>query len=138
MQVSVLSLPVVSIGFILLLQVHQDAATFPLAIFSGAPAAGLAILSAEAVTALSGLAVLSKLGLVLKGAALGGALSRSHSVIHHHTGPLHHHHRVDISRRGKRSVLGEELEVDVALALMAEMEPEHCYKRIICAASTGQ
>merc|ERR1711879_17028 len=45
------------------------------------------------VTALSGLAVLSKLGLVLKGAAL---------------------------------------------ALMAEMEPEHCYKRIICAASTGQ
>jgi len=120
MQVSVLSLPVVSIGFILLLQVHQDAATFPLVIASGAPLAGLAILSAEAVTALSGLAVLSKLGLVLKGAALGGALSRSGR------------------RRGKRSVLGEELEVDVALALMAEMEPEHCYKRIICAASTGQ
>ena len=44
--------------------------------------------------------------------------------------------------RGKRSVEGDDMEADretdMAFKLLTEMEPEHCYKRIICAASAGK
>merc|ERR1711874_337551 len=68
MKFSVLSLPVFSIAFILLLQVHQEAATVALTV-------GTLALTAPQVTALAGLAVLTKLSGVVGGVLLSRALS---------------------------------------------------------------
>ena len=125
MRFSVLSLPVLSVALILLLQVHQDEATFALTIGTGATALAL---TAGQVTALAGLGVLTKLSGVVGGVLLSRALqSRSSSRSRSHG-----------RRYGKRSAQAEEVEIDVALNMLSEMEPEHCYKRIICAASTGK
>ena len=43
-----------------------------------------------------------------------------------------------LNNRGSRALKEEELELEVTLKMLAEMEPEHCYKRIICAANTGK
>ena len=124
-----MSLPVLSAALILLLQVHQNEATFPVAITTAA--GGIALLTAADVTAVAGLAVLTKLSGVVGGVLLSRALSsRSSSG----TSPRMSHGR----RYGKRSAEAEEIEIDVALNMLSEMEPEHCYKRIICAASTGK
>ena len=123
-----MSLPVLSAALILFLQVHQNEATFPVAITTAA--GGIALLTAADVTAVAGLAVLTKLSGVVGGVLLSRALSsRSSSG----TSP-----RMSHGRRGKRSAEAEEIEIDVALNMLSEMEPEHCYKRIICAASTGK
>merc|ERR1711936_763188 len=68
MKFSVLSLPVFSIAFLLLLQVHQEAATVALTV-------GTLALTAPQVTALAGLAVLTKLSGVVGGVLLSRALS---------------------------------------------------------------
>ena len=44
--------------------------------------------------------------------------------------------RAGIGRRDVSEVTEEEAET--VLAALEEMEPEHCYKMVICAASTGQ
>merc|ERR1711936_1232542 len=67
MKFSVLSLPVFSIAFLLLLQVHQEAATVALTV-------GTLALTAPQVTALAGLAVLTKLSGVVGGVLLSRAL----------------------------------------------------------------
>ena len=118
MKFSVLSLPVFSIAFILLLQVHQEAATVALTV-------GTLALTAPQVTALAGLAVLTKLSGVVGGVLLSRALSSRGGRRSHR-------------RYGKRSAQAEDLELDVALNMLSEVEPEHCYKRIICAAGTGK
>merc|ERR1711953_1568423 len=140
MQVSVLSLPVLSVAFLVLLQAHQHSATVDLAILAGAavpaiPAigggavVGAAVLPAATTTALAGIAILGKIGLVLKGVLIGRALSARTTTMR----PRH---------RGRRSVEGDDMEADretdMAFKLLTEMEPEHCYKRIICAASAGK
>merc|ERR1711874_291500 len=107
MKFSVLSLPVFSIAFILLLQVHQEAATVALTVGTLA------------------LAVLTKLSGVVGGGLLSRALSSRGG-------------RRSSRRYGKRSAQAEDLELDVALNMLSEVEPEHCYKRIICAAGTGK
>merc|ERR1712066_1034423 len=117
MRVSVCSLPVLSTALILLLQVHQDMATIPITIGAGATAIAL---TAPQVT---GIAILTKLGGIAGGLLLSRALSNRGS---------------SGWRYGKRSVEGEEVELDVTLNMLVEMEPEHCYKRIICAANTGK
>ena len=153
MQVSVLSLPVLSVAFLVLLQVQQHSATVDLAILAGAavpaipaipaiggaaiPAigggavVGSAVLPAATTTALAGIAILGKIGLVLKGVLIGRALSARTTTMR----PRYRHH-------GKRSVEGDDMEADretdMAFKLLTEMEPEHCYKRIICAASAGK
>merc|ERR1711981_187525 len=109
MRVSVCSLPVLSTALILLLQVHQDMATIPI--------------TAPQVTGIAALAILTKLGGIAGGLLLSRALSNRGS---------------SGRRYGKRSVEGEEVELDVTLNMLVEMEPEHCYKRIICAANTGK
>merc|ERR1711990_97871 len=76
-----------------------------------AVAIGTLSLTAAQVTGIAALAILTKLS-----AAATGLL---------------------VSRLTKRSVT-EELELEVTLKMLAEMEPEHCYKRIICAANTGK
>merc|ERR1711936_1403160 len=96
MKFSVLSLPVFSIAF-----------------------------TAPQVTALAGLAVLTKLSGVVGGVLLSRALSSRGGRRSHR-------------RYGKRSAQAEDLELDVALNMLSEVEPEHCYKRIICAAGTGK
>merc|ERR1711981_1004365 len=122
MRVSVCSLPVLSAALILLLQVHQDMATVPITI-GAVGAAGTIALTAPQVTGIAALAILTKLGGIAGGLLLSRALSN----------------RGSSGRRcGKRSVEGEEVELDVTLNMLVEMEPEHCYKRIICAANTGK
>merc|ERR1712006_8576 len=111
-------------ALILLLQVHLDEATFALTIGAGA---GALALTAGQVTALAGLGVLTKLSGVVGGVLLSRALSSRSSSRRSHG-----------RRYGKRSAEAEEIEIDVALNMLTEMEPEHCYKRIICAASTGK
>ena len=44
-------------------------------------------------------------------------------------------------RRGRREVGGEETEESEARAvinMLVDMEPEHCFKMVFCAATTGQ
>merc|ERR1712038_1123522 len=126
MQVSVFSLPVFSVAFLVLLQVHQHSATVDLLI---AGPAGIVALPAATTTALAGIAILGTIGSVLKGVLIGRALSARTTTMR----PRH---------RGRRSVEGDDLEADretdMAFKLLTEMEPEHCYKRIICAASAGK
>merc|ERR1711936_717196 len=113
MQVSVLSLPVLSVAFLVLLQVQQHSATVDLAILAGAavpaipaiPAigggavVGAAVLPAATTTALAGIAILGKIGLVLKGVLIGRALSARTTTMR----PRH---------RGRRSVEGDDMEAD--------------------------
>ena len=134
MQVSVLSLPVLSVAFLVLLQVHQHSATVPvdLLVFgAGGAVVADVFLPAATTTALAGIAILGKVGLVLKGVLIGRALSARTTTMR----PRYRHH-------GKRSVEGDDMEADretdMAFKLLTEMEPEHCYKRIICAASAGK
>merc|ERR1711981_1116497 len=123
MRVSVCSLPVLSTALIL---VHQVMATIPITI--GAVGAATAIaLTAPQVTGIAALAILTKLGGIAGGLLLSRALSNRGSSSRGHG-----------RRYGKRSVEGEEVELDVTLNMLVEMEPEHCYKRIICAANTGK
>ena len=98
---------VCSVLLIVLLQVPADEATFALSITS---AAGVALLSLTAaqVSSIALLGVLAKLG----GLGAGLALSR---------------------RRGKRQAGQEEM----TLETLANIEPDDCYKRVLCAASTG-
>merc|ERR1712066_644763 len=131
MRVSVCSLPVLSTALILLLQVHQDMATFPavpavpaIPAIGAAGAAGGIVLTGPMVAGLAALAVLTKLSVVATGVLVSRVLNRGGR------GPA----------RGKRSLesLELELELDVTLNMLVEMESEHCYKRIICAANTGK
>merc|ERR1712203_6082 len=126
MRFSVCSLPVLSTALILLLQVHQDMATFPITI-GAVGAAGTIALTAPQVTAIAGLAVLTKIAGVAGGLLLSRALANRGGS------------RRGGRRYGKRSVQEEEeLELEVTLKMLSEMEPEHCYKRVICAANTGK
>merc|ERR1719384_2417489 len=120
MRSSVLSLPFLA-ALILLLQVQPDEATIALTI-------GTTALTASQVTALAGFGLLAKLsgvvgGFLLSRAANGGS-SRSRYGRY----------------RGRRAAEAEveEVEMEASLRLLTEMEPEHCYKRIICAAQTGK
>ena len=44
------------------------------------------------------------------------------------------------NRRGRRAVTeaARTAEAEAIIAMLVDMEPEHCYKMVICAASTGQ
>merc|ERR1719447_2569191 len=99
MRFSVLSLPVLSVALILLLQVHQDEATFALTIGTGATALAL---TAGQVTALAGLGVLTKLSGVVGGGRLSRALSSRSSS---RSSSRRSHGR----RYGKRSAEAEEI-----------------------------
>merc|ERR1711953_318476 len=123
MQVSVLSLPVLSVAFLAGAAVPAIPAIGGAAIpaIGGGAVVGAAVLPADTTTALAGIAILGKIGLVLKGVLIGRALSARTTTMR----PRH---------RGRRSVEGDDMEADRE----TEMEPEHCYKRIICAASAGK
>ena len=98
-----------------LLQVQPDEATIALTI-------GATALTASQVTALAGFGLLAK----LSGILLSRAASRRQSRYGRYRG-----------RRAAEAEV-EEVEMDATLRLLTEMEPEHCYKRIICAAQTGK
>merc|ERR1711936_188140 len=134
MQVSVLSLPVLSVAFLAGAAVPAipaipaiGGAAIPA--IGGGAVVGAAVLPAATTTALAGIAILGKIGLVLKGVLIGRALSARTTTMR----PRY---------RGKRSVEGDDMEADretdMAFKLLTEVEPEHCYKRIICAASAGK
>merc|ERR1712066_61858 len=120
MRVSVCSLPILSVAFLVLLQVQQDEATFPITI--GAAAAPILALTAPQVAAIAGLVALAKIKVA---GVAGGVLLARHLNSARSSGRR---------SRGKRSVEEDQLELDVTLKLLTDMEPEHCYKRIICAA----
>ena len=120
MRSSVLSLPLLSTALILLLQVQQDEATIPLTI-------GALTLTSAQVTALAGFGVLAKLSGVVGGLLLSRAANRRQSS--RYGGRRY---------RGRRSAEVEDLEIEATLNLLIETEPEQCFKRIICAAETGQ
>ena len=73
-------------------------------------------------TALAGFGLLAK----LSGILLSRAASRRQSRYGRYRG-----------RRAAEAEV-EEVEIDATLRLLTEMEPEHCFKRIICAAQTGK
>ena len=116
MHLPVCSIPVLSTALILLLQVQEDEATFPITI-------GALALTAPQVTGLATLAILTKLS-----AVAGGLLATNLSNRGNRGG----------RRRGKRSVQVENLEMEMFIRMLSEMEPEHCFKRVICAATTGK
>merc|ERR1739838_272742 len=96
-----------SVLLIVLLQVPADEATFALTLTSAAGATLLSLTAAQ-VSTIAALGVLAKLG----GLGAGLALSR---------------------RRGKRQAGQEE----ITLETLSNIEPDDCYKRVLCAASTG-
>ena len=122
MRSSVFSLPFLA-ALILLLQVQPDEATIALTI-------GATALTASQVTALAGFGILAKLSGVVGGILLSRAASGGSSRRQSRYGRY----------RGRRAAEAEveEVEMDATLRLLTEMEPEHCYKRIICAAQTGK
>ena len=113
MRLSVCSIPVLSTALLLLLQVREDEATLPVTL-------GALALTAPHVTGLATLAILTKIS-----AVAGGLLA---SNLGNRGG----------RRRGKRSVEVEDLEMEMFIKLLSEMEPEQCFKRVICGATTGK
>ena len=108
------SLPVLSTALILLLQAHQQQALFlPAAALPAFPAAPV-VISLPVLAGVAALGVLAKLNVEL--VTIFAAR---------------------LALRGKRSVTEEREELDLDLKLLSEMEPEHCFKRVICAANTG-
>lgn len=116
-----MSLPVLTTALLLLLQVHQDEATIALTIGTGTTALAL---TAGQVTALAGLGVLAKLSGVVGGILLSRAASGRQSRYRRY--------------RGRRSAEVEDAEISATLTMLTEMEPEQCFKRVICAAQTGK
>merc|ERR1711981_776080 len=113
--------------FIDLLKMRVSVCSLPiLSIAFGAAAAPILALTAPQVTAIAGLVALAKIKVA---GVAGGVLLARHLNSARSSGRR---------SRGKRSVEEDQLELDVTLKLLTDMEPEHCYKRIICAASTGK
>merc|ERR1719339_895482 len=97
-----------AIALVLLQQVPTTSGTFPITVAAGAGATLLSLTAAQ-TTALAAVALLG-----IKAKLIGAYL---------------------LSRRGKRSA--EEGEVPT-IETFAALEVEDCYKRVICAASTGE
>merc|ERR1712083_411449 len=115
MRVSVCSLPVLSTALILLLQAHQQQALFlPAAALPAIPAAPV-VISLPVLAGVAALGVLAKLNVEL--VTIFAAR---------------------LALRGKRSVTEEREELELDLKLLAKLEPEQCFKRVICAANTGK
>jgi hypothetical protein len=114
------------------------------AIFFGTgAAAGTAIVGSTATTAATGGLVFASGGLlalnviaggvvILKAAAVLAALSASRGGGSSRGGRSRGGHR-----RGRRSV-NEQKDLNLELSLLAALEPEQCYRRIICELATGQ
>ena len=94
------------------------------ATFVLAPIALPAALTVAQLGALAGVGLLGKAAGLAGGLLLGGALGR---------GSRRHHGY----RRGRRAADGPD-EVDLTMDMLSDMEPEQCYRRIICAVNTGQ
>jgi hypothetical protein len=127
------------LALVLLLQAPPTSGTFAIALTSAAGATLLA-LTAPQVTAIAAVAVLAKLTAaagVLAGVAISRSgprpMSRSWQAwpMAHGHGPRRHSHG-----HGKRSV--EEQEEMPSLEILATLEVEDCYKRVICSASSGE
>merc|ERR1711970_817306 len=95
-------------ALVVLFNLPTTSSTFALTLTSAAGATILSLTAAQ-VSTIAALGVLAKLG----GLGAGLALSR---------------------RRGKRQVDQEE----ITLEMLTNIEPEDCYKRVICSASTGK
>merc|ERR1712243_248281 len=108
------------VAFVVLLQVvpnYSTIATLALTTTAGS----IITLTGAQVAGIAGLALLTKAAGLAAGVLVGRALSSSSS---------------SRSRsRGRREV-GENT-VDQTLEMLSELEPEECYKRVLCAVETG-
>ena len=130
MRPSLLSAGVV--GLLVVLQAIHNDATLPgldqLALTLGTAPNNL-ILPFSQLAPYLGAGVLAKGAGVLAGLTLGRALNNRRGG------------RGRGRRRGRREVGGEETEESEARAvinMLVDMEPEHCFKMVFCAATTGQ
>ena len=120
MHSSVLLAATLLSSLLLLQSPWRAEATFALAPIA-LPAA-LGALTVGQIGALAGVGLLGKAAGLAGGLLLGGALARGSRRGY---------------RRGRRAADGPD-EVDVTLDMLADMEPDQCYRRIICAINTGQ
>merc|ERR1711945_15134 len=109
------------VAFVVLLQVvpnYSTIATLALTTTAGS----IITLTGAQVAGIAGLALLTKAAGLAAGGLVGRVLSSSSS---------------SRSRsRGRREV-GENTVVDQTLEMLSELEPEECYKRVLCAVETG-
>ena len=117
MHSSVLVSATVLASLLLLQSPWRTEATFGIALAPIALPAALGALTVGQIGALAGVGLLGKAA----GLLIGGALARGSQRGY---------------RRGRRAVARDE--VDLTLDMLADMEPEQCYRRIICAINTGQ
>ena len=94
------------------------------ATITGLTIAGLTFSAVPITLTTTQLAAVAGVGLLGKAAGFLGA-----SLLSQRT-------RRTSRRRGKRDV-DSDVKIDSTLEMLVEMEPEHCYKRVLCAASTG-
>ena len=118
MHSSVLVAATVLASLLLLQSPWKAEATFGIALAPIALPAALGALTVGQIGALAGVGLLGKAA----GLLIGGALARGSQRGY---------------RRGRRAA-GARDEVDLTLDMLADMEPEQCYRRIICAINTGQ
>ena len=138
MQVSRVFAPACVSLLVLLLAVPENEATFAITIPAISTAA--ITLTATQVSALAGIALLGKAAGVLTGAALtrafsgnGGRSSRRFSRGRREA------YEVDYEVNEKiHSTLDMDEKINSTMEMLVDMEPEHCFKRVFCAASTGQ
>lgn len=130
MRPSLLSAGVV--GLLVMLQATHNDATLPgldqLALTLGTAPNNL-ILPFSQLAPYLGAGILAKGAGVFAGLTLGRALNNRRGG------------RGRGRRRGRREVGGEETEEAEARAvinMLVDMEPEHCFKMVFCAATTGQ
>ena len=117
------------------MQIHHLLATFVLmvvlivprsdATITGLTIAGLTFSAVPITLTTTQLAAVAGVGLLGKAAGFLGA-----SLLSQRTSRTSR-------RRGKRDVESD-VKIDSTLEMLVEMEPEHCYKRVLCAASTGE
>merc|ERR1712064_80696 len=110
------------VAFVVLLQVVPNYST--IATLSLTTTAGSIItLTGAQVAGIAGLALLTKAAGLAAGVLVGRSLSTSSS---------------SRSRsRGRREVGENMLVVDQTLEMLSEVEPEECYKRVLCAVENG-
>merc|ERR1711945_15900 len=110
------------VAFVVLLQVvpnYSTIATLALTTTAGS----IITLTGAQVAGIAGLALLTKAAGLAAGVLVGRSLSTSSS---------------SRSRsRGRREVGENMLVVDQTLEMLSEVEPEECYKRVLCAVETG-
>merc|ERR1712130_1064946 len=124
-----------AIALVLFQQVPTTSAILPTII--GLAAAKTAAIGAVVLLGLKAKFLGAKLGGYL-GASAGAASRRGSGRRYDNYGDYNDNYRGSNYRRGRRSVEEMEEEENLTIESLVDLEVEDCYKRVICAASTGE